>query len=164
MEQTESFLTSLERDYPINTAFQAVAWEVHAILWQKRMSGPAESALQLQLLEKMMDVNPDTTGIVHGHQLAVIDHIRWAIWFSELLKLGEKLKTNDHKIFFSRLIFSYMGSRLEKPDVALEADLDDFWNYCRVKWFDLMSHSSHFIQKSPAYTRLFLGGTEKVAA
>ncbi len=71
-----SFLQRLEKEYPIDTIFQGVSVDVHAILQQKRIPGPAGIPPQLELLEKMMDVSPDTTGIVGGYRLSVIDRIR----------------------------------------------------------------------------------------
>ncbi len=67
-----SFLQSLEQDYPIDTIFDGVAGDIHTLLENRKLS----SQECLILLEKLLDVDPDTTGVLHGYQLAVIDKIR----------------------------------------------------------------------------------------
>lgn len=67
-----SFVQTLERNYPLNTIFAGVAGDIHTLLENRRLS----SQDCLTLLEKLLDFNPDTTGVSHGHQLAVIDKMR----------------------------------------------------------------------------------------
>lgn len=65
-------------------------------------------------------------------------------------------------MFFSRLMFSFMGNRLKNPDVAFETDMQDFGNFSREAGFELYESPTQFLEKSPACFHLF--DPKKVAA